>query len=75
MATTADIETTTKKILVLQVLNLEQEMGEWGFKALKQMVKITFNTVSFLKMAVVIPILTMLFRINSKRCWSTIRSY
>ncbi|PIO59878.1 hypothetical protein TELCIR_18646 [Teladorsagia circumcincta] len=27
-----------------KVLNLEQEMGEWGFKALKQMVKITFNT-------------------------------
>ncbi|CAJ0595329.1 unnamed protein product [Cylicocyclus nassatus] len=30
-----------------KVLNLEQEMGEWGFKALKQMVKITFNTGQF----------------------------
>lgn len=30
-----------------RVLNLEQEMGEWGFKALKQMVKITFNTNQF----------------------------
>ncbi|KAK6009784.1 PCI domain protein [Ostertagia ostertagi] len=30
-----------------KVLNLEQEMGEWGFKALKQMVKITFNTNQF----------------------------
>ncbi|VDL69772.1 unnamed protein product [Nippostrongylus brasiliensis] len=29
------------------VLNLEQEMGEWGFKALKQMVKITFNSNQF----------------------------
>ncbi|WKX92389.1 hypothetical protein Q1695_010427 [Nippostrongylus brasiliensis] len=30
-----------------KVLNLEQEMGEWGFKALKQMVKITFNSNQF----------------------------
>lgn len=28
------------------VLELEKEKGEWGFKALKQMVKITFATVS-----------------------------
>lgn len=30
-----------------KVLSLEQEMGEWGFKALKQMVKITFNSNQF----------------------------
>ncbi|EYC37931.1 hypothetical protein Y032_0756g2088 [Ancylostoma ceylanicum] len=30
-----------------RVLSLEQEMGEWGFKALKQMVKITFNSNQF----------------------------
>lgn len=29
-----------------QVLELESEKGEWGFKALKQMVKITFAAVS-----------------------------
>lgn len=29
-----------------RVLELETEKGEWGFKALKQMVKITFATVS-----------------------------
>lgn len=31
----------------LQVLDLEQEKGEWGFKALKQMIKINFKLVSF----------------------------
>lgn len=28
-----------------RVLDLETEKGDWGFKALKQMVKITFNMV------------------------------
>ncbi|WKX92388.1 hypothetical protein Q1695_010427 [Nippostrongylus brasiliensis] len=36
-----------EKASSLFVLNLEQEMGEWGFKALKQMVKITFNSNQF----------------------------
>ncbi len=29
-----------------RVLDLEQEKGEWGFKALKQMIKIYFKLVS-----------------------------
>lgn len=29
----------------LQVLELEGEKGEWGFKALKQMIKINFKLV------------------------------
>lgn len=32
-----------------RVLDLETEKGDWGFKALKQMVKITFNMVYFYK--------------------------
>ena len=30
----------------MQVLDLETEKGEWGFKALKQMIKINFKLVS-----------------------------
>lgn len=33
------------KILLFQVLELEGEKGEWGFKALKQMIKINFKLV------------------------------
>lgn len=32
-----------------QVLELEGEKGEWGFKALKQMIKINFKLVSCIK--------------------------
>lgn len=32
----------------VQVLELEGEKGEWGFKALKQMIKINFKLVSLL---------------------------
>lgn len=31
--------------LLFQVLELEGEKGEWGFKALKQMIKINFKLV------------------------------
>lgn len=34
-----------EKILLFQVLELEGEKGEWGFKALKQMIKINFKLV------------------------------
>lgn len=34
-----------EKILSFQVLELEGEKGEWGFKALKQMIKINFKLV------------------------------
>jgi COP9 signalosome complex subunit 2 len=30
-----------------KVLELEEDKGEWGFKALKQMTKINFKIVSF----------------------------
>lgn len=30
-----------------RVLDLEQEKGEWGFRALKQMIKLYFKLVSF----------------------------
>lgn len=33
-------------IYCVQVLELEGEKGEWGFKALKQMIKINFKLVS-----------------------------
>lgn len=32
---------------MFQVLELEGEKGEWGFKALKQMIKINFKLVRF----------------------------
>lgn len=36
---------TVFKNLLFQVLELEGEKGEWGFKALKQMIKINFKLV------------------------------
>lgn len=33
-------------VVLCQVLELEGEKGEWGFKALKQMIKINFKLVS-----------------------------
>lgn len=35
----------TSLLLCVQVLELEGEKGEWGFKALKQMIKINFKLV------------------------------
>jgi COP9 signalosome complex subunit 2 len=35
-----------------KVLDLETEKGEWGFKALKQMVKITFASVYVILMMI-----------------------
>lgn len=32
-------------LLCCQVLELEEEKGDWGFKALKQMIKINFKLV------------------------------
>lgn len=32
-----------------RVLELEQEKGEWGFRALKQMIKLNFKLVDFSK--------------------------
>jgi hypothetical protein len=32
-----------------KVLELEQEKGEWGFRALKQMIKINFKLVSLVQ--------------------------
>lgn len=37
----------TKNFFFFQVLELEGEKGEWGFKALKQMIKINFKLVRF----------------------------
>ena len=39
-----------------KVLELEKEKGEWGFKALKQMVKISFSLVihSYFSLVVVL---------------------
>ena len=41
----SDGDTTESLKAFLRVLELETEKGDWGFKALKQMVKLTFNTV------------------------------
>lgn len=37
----------------VQVLELEGEKGEWGFKALKQMIKINFKLVGSARYAII----------------------
>lgn len=42
---------TVLKFFLFQVLELEGEKGEWGFKALKQMIKINFKLVGITAIA------------------------
>merc|ERR1712080_204745 len=51
-----------------KVLFLEQEKGEWGFKALKQMMKIRFQTINYVKRKLIIRInINSFLRLMMKR--------
>lgn len=51
-----------------RVLDLEGgEKGEWGFKALKQMIKINFKLVCYHRYCLILLIPTMLSRVTSKK--------
>ena len=52
----------------VQVLELEDRKGEWGFKALKQMMKILFRKVNFHQSVLYMLILYFVYTSKPVRC-------
>jgi hypothetical protein len=58
-----------------KVLSMETEKGDWGFKALKQMVKLTFSKVRLYFPFKLLPIIAdSSFRETTTRCLNTTKS-